>query len=175
MDKSRVVLPGTERVISLERSRLAPVRIDKELTVTITLRGKNGSTLRPLHYAERGTQKGHLKVNQAVRAFSHSARDESAVRRFAREYHLRCTAKQPAEMELRGTAGQMNRAFGVRLFRYTESKYGSKYQGHEEEITLPAYLNRVVCGVFGLDTRPAARRPGLTQRMTTLGIKPPPI
>jgi kumamolisin len=165
---NRFVLASVQRLHASECTRIAPVHPEKQITVTVTLRGRENSSL-----SRRRAE--YLNVTQAVRAFSHSARDEAAVRRFAREYKLHCTSSQPASVQLRGTVRQLDRAFGVRLFQFSENKYDAKYRSHEEEITLPAYLDQVVTGVFGLDTRPAARRHGITHRMAALSIKPPPV
>jgi kumamolisin len=179
MDKHRVILVGTHSLFQPQRDRIAPVRSDKEITVTVTLRGKDDSNLSPLHSLARVPvkERRHLTVDQTIRAFSHAPKDELAIRRFAREYHLHCSSSdsEAASMQLRGSVGQFNRAFGVRLFHYRESKYDSKYHAYEEEVTLPAYLEQVVTGVFGLDKHPAGRRPGLSHRMSALGIPPPPV
>jgi len=172
MDKSRFILNGMRWSDSLEQRRPKSVDLDKEITVTITLRGKNDSTLSPLHYAG---SKAHLTVSQAVRTFSHSAAHEAAVRRFAREYDLDCTSCQPFSVELSGTVGQMNRAFGVHLLRSAESKYQTQYHVPDTEISLPVYLYQIVTGVFGLDNRPAGKRHGLTQQMAGPGMTPPPV
>ncbi len=179
MDKHRVILVGTHTLFRPQRDRIAPVRSDKEITVTVTLRGKDDSNLSPLHSLARVAieQRRHLTVDQTIRAFSHDAKDDVAIRRFAREYHLHCSTSvsDASSMQLRGSVGQFNRAFGVSLFHYRESKNYSKYHAFEEEVTLPAYLEQVVTGVFGLDTHPAGRRPGLSHRMSALGIPPPPV
>src|SRR5262245_40604763 len=143
MNKSRLILNGMRRSDSLEQRRLKSVDLDKEIIVTITLRGKNDSTLSPLYYA--GSE-DHLTVSQAVRAFSHSAVDEAAIRRFSREYDLECTARQPFSVELSGTVGQMNRAFGVNLLRSGEDKYSKQYHVPDAEISLPVYLDQIVTG-----------------------------
>jgi kumamolisin len=179
MDQPRVNLGGTHRLFQPERVRTAPVRNYQEITVTVTLRGKDDSNLRPLQVLAGVPvkQRKHLTVEQAIRAFSHAPKDELAIHRFAREYNLTWSKSntEAATMQLRGTVRQLNRAFGVKLYHYSESNYDSKYYAHEEEVTLPEYLTGVVTGVFGLDRRPTGRRPGLSHRMSALGIAPPPV
>ncbi|HZE71702.1 MAG TPA: S53 family peptidase [Pyrinomonadaceae bacterium] len=179
MEKHRVILVGTQRLVPPQRDRIAPVRSDKKITVTLTLRKKEGSglVLRRSPAIVPAKRRKHLTAAQAIGAFSRARKDEAAIRRFAREYNLQCStsASAPTSIDLRGTARQLNQAFGVRLCHYRESKYESKYRGHEEEVTLPAYLEKVGTGVFGLDTHPAGRRPGLSHRMAALGIAPPPV
>jgi kumamolisin len=77
---------------------------------------------------------------------------------------------------LSGTVANFNRAFGVKLVHWSEKKYGSPYRGHVEEVTVPAALKGIITGVFGLNSHPAARRPGrLSHVMVAGSIKPPPV
>jgi kumamolisin len=149
------------------------VRRDKSITVTLTLRHKAGLNSR---LTANVLKRQHLTVTEAIRAFSHSEKDDEAVRRFADEYDLRIiSADKPASIELRGTANQLKRAFGVNLFHYSCENHDGTFHGHDGQVTLPAYLKGVVTGVFGLDNLRAGRRPGLAHRMAALGIAPPPV
>ena len=131
MDHLRVNLGGTHRLFQPKRVRTAPVRTDKEITVTLTLRGKGDSNLRPLEALARVPvkERKYLTVEQAIRAFSHTPKDELAIYRFAREYNLKLSKSNTgaASMQLRGTVRQFNRAFGVKLYHYCESNHNSKY------------------------------------------------
>lgn len=180
MSKKRIVLRGSQKLIRPGRSHIAAVRTDKEITVMLSLRWKNESKLyllnslgtRPVH------KRTHLSVKQASATFSPRPADVAAVRRFAHRNHLRCNALSfgAAFMQLSGTVGHFNRAFGVRLVHYSEKEYDSTYQGHDEEITVPAGLAGIINGVFGLDTHPAARRPSrFTHGMSSGNITPPPV
>jgi kumamolisin len=79
-------------------------------------------------------------------------------------------------MQLSGTVGDFNKAFGVKLVHRSEKKYASSYFSHDEEVTVPVALEGIINGVFGLDTQPAARRPSrVTHGMSAGGITPPPV
>jgi kumamolisin len=179
MAHSRVKLKGTQRLRPPERVRTALVRSDKEVSVTLTLRGKGDPNHGPLQAFARGPVKKtkHLTVGQAVRCFSPTRKDELAIRRFAREHQLKVDELKSAAatMQLRGTVRQFTEAFGVELYHYCESKSGARYFAHEDDLELPPELQGVVTGVFGLDARPTGRRPGLSHRMSALGIPPPPV
>jgi len=60
-------------------------------------------------------------------------------------------------VRLAGRAADVANAFGVR-FVPKQSPDGNTFRGYEGEISLPGELQEVVQGVFGLDTRPVARR-----------------
>ena len=180
MRTKRVVLRGSKKLVRPRRSRIASVRTDREITVVLSLRWSQEANLCPLK--SLGTspvhERTHLSVKQAKGVFSPDPADVNAVRRFARSYHLRCRAHSlgGAFMRLSGTVGRFNRAFGVKLTHWAEKAYSSAYQGHDEEVTLPADLEGIVTGVFGLDTHPAARRPSrLTHGMSSGSITPPPV
>jgi kumamolisin len=83
-------------------------------------------------------------------------KDIQAVRTFARQHGLEVVeASAPRRtVVLAGTVAQMQAAFGVQLGQYEHP--GGTYRGREGEITLPAELQPVVEGVFGLDDRPQA-------------------
>ena len=174
MDKKRLPLHGTQRVVTGHRNRIAPLRKHKIVCVTLALRRKANPESTLGRFATPFKRKKYLSVAQAIQRFSHRQKDETAVRRFAREYHLECKDVQPALIELCGTVANINRAFGITLSLYAEDRFDAPYHGHEEEPTLPAYLARVVTGVFGLDGHPAGRR-GITKKMVAAVISPPPV
>jgi kumamolisin len=180
MSEQRVAVRGAQKLVRAKRSHGAAVRTDREITVVLSLRWQNESKLCPLN--SRGSrpvhQRPHLSVTQATAAFSANPADVAAVRRFAHKYHLRGIALGlgGAFMQLSGTVGHFNRAFGVKLVHCSEQKYTSTYHGHTEEVTVPAALEGIITGVFGLDTHPAARRPSrFTHGMSSGSITPPPV
>ena len=120
----------------------------------------------------------HFDVAQTAEAFAPEAADISKVRKFARAQGLKCIAVNlaGASMELSGTVAQFNRAFGVTLVHRAERKDSLPYLSHDEEATVPAELRGVITGVFGLDTRPASRRPSrFAHEMSSETIAPPPV
>jgi len=146
MEKHRVILVGTQRLVPPQRDRIAPVRSDKKITVTLTLRKKEGSglVLRRSPAIVPAKRRKHLTAAQAIGAFSRARKDEAAIRRFAREYksamqHL----SQCANLNrLARNCPAIEPGFGVRLCHYRESKYESKYRGSMRKRYLPAYLKK---------------------------------
>ena len=57
---------------------------------------------------------------------------------------------------LGGTVAAVSAAFGVNLAQYSHPD-GGTFRGRQGPIYIPAELNGIVQGVFGLDDRPAAR------------------
>ena len=120
----------------------------------------------------------HLDVAQTAKAFAPEAADISRVRKFARAQGLKCLDVNlaGASMVLSGTVAQFNRAFGVTLVHRREWEDSLPYLSHDEEPTVPAELKGVITEVFGLDTRPASRRPSrFAHEMSSETIAPPPV
>lgn len=174
MDKSRLRLHGTQRVVTEHRNRIGPLGKQKLVCVTLSLRRKVNPETTLRQFASP-FKKRYLSVAQAIQRFSHRPKDEAAVRRFAREYHLECKDVQPGLIQLCGSVANINRAFDITLSLYAEERFDAPYHGHDEEPTLPAYLNGVVTGVFGLDSHPAGRRRSITEKMTANVVSPPPV
>jgi kumamolisin len=154
-------------------SHAAFVRGDKALTVMLSLRRK--VDISPLVLPLR--QRRHLDVAEAAGAFAPDSADISAVRRFARSQGLKCLKvnRAGATILLSGTVAKFNRAFGVKLV-HRRDKNALPYFSHDQEVTVPSELTGVVTGVFGLDTRPASRRPHhRAHQMSAETIAPPPV
>jgi kumamolisin len=103
--------------------------------------------------------------------FGANPADASAVAAFARTHHLKVLGVDLMKrtVQLRGTVRQFNTAFGVKLV-HVEHR-GSTFRTHRQKVGLPLPLRRIVMGVFGLDNRPAARRP----HSNWPDITPPPV
>jgi kumamolisin len=65
-------------------------------------------------------------------------------------------------VELCGTVAEMENAFGVKLFSYNHE--GGSYRGRVGALHVPAGLEHIVQGVFGLDNRRVARQRRLPAR-----------
>ncbi len=76
---------------------------------------------------------------------------------FAQDFDLTVTGSDPARrtVSLSGTVAAMTEAFGTTLRQY-QSEHGA-YRGRTGPLFLPAELQDLVVGVFGLDDRPQAR------------------
>jgi kumamolisin len=87
--------------------------------------------------------------------------DLARVAAFAKQHGLEVVeSSQPRRtVRLAGRAADVAAAFGVSLRRVRQAD-GTEYRAPDGPPQLPSELQGVVEGVFGLDTRPLARRRG---------------
>ena len=74
-------------------------------------------------------------------------------------------------MHARGTVAQLEAAFGVTLGVYENDDQG-QFRGREGSISIPASLDGIVTGVFGLDDRRVARRKTAATEATAPALTP---
>jgi kumamolisin len=74
-------------------------------------------------------------------------------------------------VKLAGAASKMEPAFGVSLLRVQHDDI--MYRGRVGEIQIPAELEKIVTGVFGLDTRPMIKRRKSIQTQAVQALPPP--
>ncbi|HTB17723.1 MAG TPA: S53 family peptidase [Bryobacteraceae bacterium] len=174
---ARHAIKGSERPRS-ERSRLIEaLGSNEELSVTFILRSRpDGPALPDLEYWQRTPPHKRVFLSPAEFAekYGASPSDMDAVSKFAEANGLTVLEKQvgPAVVIARGTAAQMNAAFGITLNRYESPRHVSKRPrrpGHKDEkaasaatqvhrgfdgpVQIPAELAGIVTAVFGLDNR----------------------
>jgi len=113
---------------------------------------------RQLNQAAAGRQQ-YLSREEFAAAYGADAADLAKVEAFAHQHGLRVVESSAARRTVRlaGRAADMNAAFGVELERY-QLPDGTTYHGYTDEIWLPADLQGIVEGVFGLDSHPVAGR-----------------
>lgn len=106
-------------------------------------------------------------------ASSHGAdpADMAKVEAFARAHNLVVIEQSPARRSifLSGTAADFARAFGTTIEHYEHD--GGTYRGRVGPLMMPAELDGIVEGVFGIDDRPVAK-PHFQRRKTTDGRQP---
>jgi len=157
--KQRLPLAGSERAPLQGAREVGPANPNETVDVTLRLRSRAGK--KPIL-----DQKEFLKPAGTRTIFSrkdfeqlHGADPTSIalVESFAREHKLTVKEESPARRTviLSGTVAAMNEAFGVELKEYQHPN--GKYRGRTGAIHLPAELQDVVEGVFGLDNRPQAK------------------
>ena len=113
-------------------------------------------------------------------SYGASADDVEKVRAFAAEYGLKVASENRAQrtVKLSGTVQQFSRAFGAKLRRCEHDS--RTYYGRTGELTIPAELESVVEGVFGLDNRPQAKthfriltkKPGIKAQAAAVSYSP---
>jgi kumamolisin len=161
-------MPAPRKQLPLAGSERAPLPGAREIgaanpneTVDVTLRLRSRAGTKPII-----DHKEFLKPVEKRTIFSrkefeqqHGADPASItlVESFAREHKLTVKEKSAARRTviLSGTVAAMNEAFGVELKEYQHPN--GKYRGRTGAIHLPAELQDVVEGVFGLDNRPQAK------------------
>jgi kumamolisin len=170
--KKQLPLAGSERV-PLEGAReIGPANPIETVDVTIRLRSRAGN--KPIVNAAEFTKPIEERTLLSREEFEqrHSANSDSIsrVEAFARQHKLLVKEKSPARWTviLSGTVAAMNEAFGVELKDYEHPS--GRYRGRTGPIHLPAELQDVVEGVFGLDNRPQAK-PHFRRRQGRGGVR----
>jgi kumamolisin len=130
MARSHVALEGSERQPNPEAARVGDVDPASNVEVTVTLR-----------HPERWQD------------------DAETVRRVLERFGLAVVAEYSAtgSVVMTGTAAQIEAAFHTKLGVYSHSRDG-RLRGREGGLEIPAELDGMVSGVFGLDQRRVAHR-----------------
>jgi kumamolisin len=170
--KKPLPLAGSERAPMDGAREIGPANPDETVDVTIRLRSRTGK--KPIVSADAYTKPIEKRTILSRKEFEqrHGADPESIARveAFARQHKLTVKEKSPARRTviLSGTVTAVNEAFGVELKEYDHPT--GKYRGRTGSIHLPAELQDVVEGVFGLDNRPQAK-PHFRRRRGVAGAR----
>jgi kumamolisin len=147
----RVELAGSERRMARGASLGEATPPTAQFEVTVKVRRR-----KPLPPMPPGPGR---HMTHAEYAANHGADpdDLKAIEAFARHFNLRVEQVLPIERAvlLSGAAADYAHAFGVEL-RTHRFASGRAYRGREGTISIPAELERVIKGVFGLDNRRVA-------------------
>jgi kumamolisin len=161
----RVQIPGSEREFNPQHERVAEADAARQIEVTVYLRAQG--TLDWVDDEARRLPADRRSITRAELAQGYAAREEDieAVRSFARDNGLEVTAVDAARrtVELRGSVEAISRAFGAQELGVFNHPTAGAYRARRGPLTVPAYLDGVVTGVFGIDERPQAR-PQLRRR-----------
>jgi len=157
--KKNFAIAGSERA-PLEGAReIGPANPNEKVDVTIRLRSRAGK--KPIVSADEFTKPIQKRTILSRKEFEqrHGADPASIARveAFARQHKL--TVKEESAgrrtVVLSGTVAAMNEAFGVELKEYDHPS--GRYRGRTGPVHIPAELQDVIEGVFGLDNRPQAK------------------
>ncbi len=158
--KNRVELRASARAPMHGARKIGPADPNEVIPVTLFLRrGSDPSEFPSLD--ELGSRLPGDRVHLSCEEFAakHGARsaDIAQVRSFAAEFGLTIVREDPARRSvlLAGTVAAFSQAFDVELSRY-EHPSGA-YRGRTGTLTIPAALDGIIEGVFGLDNRPQAK------------------
>ncbi|MGA7413219.1 MAG: S53 family peptidase [Bryobacteraceae bacterium] len=152
--KKTVSIPGSNKAPYQSAKAVAPSPADERFEVTVRLRPK--TALPDLLSATVPVQT--VTHEEFDRLYGASAKDIAQIRKFAKEHNLTVVRESSSRRSvmLAGTVTDFNKAFGVNLKTYAYDK--GTYRGRTGTIQIPAELEDIVEGVFGLDNRPVAKR-----------------
>lgn len=157
--KKRVALKGSMRKAFSGAQKVGPADPHLRIQATVFLRRGDGQPFPPVD--EQGARpvrdRKYLSREQFASAYGARAEDVAAVGKFAREHGLEVFSENRARRSviLSGTVEAFSSAFGTELDRW-EHPLGT-YRCRTGTLTVPAELDGVILGVFGLDNRPQAK------------------
>jgi kumamolisin len=161
--QNRVELKGSTRAALPGGKDVGPADPQQQIEVTVLLRrgSKPGEFPSAAQIAQAGAQpprqRKYLTREEFARAHGASPADLEKIHAFAKQYHLKLVSEDRASrtVKLSGTVEAFNEAFGANLRHYQHSS--GAYRCRTGVLTIPADLESVVQGVFGLDNRPQAK------------------
>ena len=155
-------VPQTALAHARSLGRVAP---GEHLALALTLAGRDpaglNDLLRRLYTPGDPLQGRFLTPAEFTERFGPTEADYAAVAAFARQKGLTVTGTHANRLllDVSGTAGQVEAAFGLHLGRY-RSRAGRLFRAPDAEPAIPAALAGRLIGVIGLDTA-VLRRPHL--------------
>jgi kumamolisin len=148
----------------LRKLTAAELREDAGVTLLLRERLTGPTTAQSLAWLQSLPNRDarNMDLSQLTARHGFAPADRDRVARWATAAGLQVTFEDAAtrRVMVRGTAEQLARAFEVDLerFRWQQPDGRSvEYRGHTGPVHLPAHLDGVIDGVFGLDDRPIAR------------------
>ena len=173
--KGYVSLPGSEREPLPQASVTGPTAPEERLEVTVRVRPRQplpSEADMEAMAAQLPSERRYMTAEEYEHQYGADAQDMERVAEFARHHGLHVVEQSAARHSviLSGTVQAAEAAFGVTLNDY-EYPHGT-YRGRIGPVSIPAELEGVVEGVFGLDNRAFAkshfsrRRPSATPPAT---------
>jgi len=166
MVEGRVELPHSYRPPSAGARRIGDASLSDEVELTITLRGPQ------LPDADDVTGPA-MDLQTFATRYSADADDAARVKDELEKLglHVYDVSLATRSMHARGTVQQLNTAFQITLGTYESNDQG-QFRGREGSISIPAPLNGIVTGVFGLDDRRMARRKNASPQAAAAALTP---
>jgi kumamolisin len=140
-------------------SLVARANGNQKMSVTISLKLRNADQLdafiADLYNPASPNYKHFLTPEQFAAKFGPSSAEIDQVKRFVESHGLHVDSVSPEGtlIHVSGTAAQMEKAFGVTINNYRNSK-GQMYYANANDPKLPADLAGVIVGITGLDNEP---------------------
>ena len=169
---NRVTIRGSERSPHHGARVDGPIPNDERFEVTVRIRRKTAlqSLADGFHTDKLPMNRRYLTREQYASSHGADPADMAKVEAFARAHNLIVVEKSQARRSifLSGTAADFARAFGTTIEHYEHD--GGTYRGRVGPLTVPAELDGIVEGVFGIDDRPVAK-PHFQRRKMTGGMQ----
>jgi kumamolisin len=166
MSEQAAELSGSSRSLPAGAQRVGVPDQDEQVEVTITLRGPSlPDADGPVTQLDRASYVASYGADPAD-----AAKVEEELR--SRGLQVYDVSLADRSMHARGTVAQLNAAFSVDLGVYESERHG-RFRGRTGKITIPAPLDGIVTGVFGLDDRRVAHRRGTPEQAQGPALTPP--
>jgi kumamolisin len=154
MAPSRVELKSSHHKAPTAATRIGPTSPEQPISVSVIVRRKN-----PLDLGElKGRHLSHEEFNAQYAA---DPAEFDRIRAFAQSHNLTVDGAASSlarrTVVLRGTASNMEKAFGVTLHDYEGHLHKRHFHCFEGAITVPEDVSGVIEAVLGLDARPVAQ------------------
>jgi len=149
--KQSIEIKGSEKP-SPQGDKLATINHNESIEITVRVRRKK--SIEPiLDHAKTYSHQEYEKE------FGASQEDIDLIEKFASQHHLSVAQINYARRTvlLKGQMKYFEEAFQIQLDNYQHSN-GTVFRGREGTVQIPAHLENIIEGVFGLDNRPVARR-----------------
>lgn len=149
---ARKEMPGARKI--------GPADPNERIEVTVVLRrGSRPSAFPSMDRLGATSPKDREHLSREAFAATHgaSAEDIAKIRAFAARYGLEVASESSARRSvfLAGTVEAFSKAFAVQLSRYQHAQ--RTYRCRTGTLQIPAELDGIIEGVFGLDNRPQAQ------------------
>jgi kumamolisin len=149
---AKVALNGSARAPMAGATLAGPADPNQLLEISIVLKQRRALDLKHL-------QGKTISHDDFASTYGADPEHLERVRNFARAHDLK-VIDGPDEvarrtLKVQGTVANLEKAFGVSLGNYVHP--GGRYRGRTGSIHIPAELEEVIQGVFGLDNRPQAK------------------
>jgi kumamolisin len=158
--RDRVSLKGSARASLPAGHDVGPADPNQQIEVSVLLRrgSKPGDFPSPAQMGARlPRERKYLTREAFARLHGASTADVEKIRAFAADYGLKVLSEDRARriVKLNGTVQAFNDAFGANLRHYEHTS--GTYRCRTGSLTIPADLESIIEGVFGLDNRPQAK------------------
>jgi kumamolisin len=155
----RVQVPGSERALDPDHSRVGDADSHAAIDVTVYLRPRATAGWIDAEAQRPPAQRRRMTREQWAQNHGADPADIDAVASFARAAGLEVTASDAGRrtVSLRGPLSVIANAFGAQVEGQFRTPDGSEYRARSGPLMVPAALGDIVAGVFGIDDRPQAR------------------